>query len=413
MPIDYRHLVAGLGAITAAADDLPQLAAIESLVATVWHATGAAGATFTEHGAQGGRVVVAHGAMAFALGQPIPPELVGAEPSHEPFVGQVEKLPVSVRDQLASRGIGVLAGHPVCTGERVVGALHLFFVEPPDRAEVEPVLRVAALLAEHLCRSRESLPVRSAVEEDDRSLFLAVAGHELRTPVTVIKGYASLVAGRWDALSEEERRSAVQVLSQRADELAALLDRLVGVSAGDATSVAVRRIPFDPVAALVRAANDLPAELRRALRVELPNQLPPACGDPDVLGTVVTELVTNAVRASTGPAGAAQLSSVDLSAGADADTVFIRVSDRGVGIDPAHTDRAFERFWRGRADGDGRGGVGLGLYLVRRLVERQEGWVSLRPRDGGGTVAEVRLARADGPPRVLSGFVPSGRAREA
>jgi signal transduction histidine kinase len=117
---------------------------------------------------------------------------------------------------------------------------------------------------------------------------------------------------------------------------------------------------------------------------------------------------------------------VDLTAGADADTVFIRVCDRGVGIDPAHAERAFERFWRGpravhngeparsssSVDGPGgsvarepevRSGIGLGLYLVRRLVERQNGWVSLRPRDGGGTIAEVRLGRADGPPRVEAG----------
>jgi signal transduction histidine kinase len=162
------------------------------------------------------------------------------------------------------------------------------------------------------------------------------------------------------------------------------------------------------------------------LRVELPNWLPPAAGDPDVLGTVVTELVTNAVRASAGASPAP--SSVDLTAGADADTVFIRVCDRGVGIDPASAERAFERFWRAPrtapggeptrpADGaepghsysphrdhEGRAaGIGLGLYLVRRLVERQDGWVSLRPREGGGTIAEVRLGRADGPPRVAAG----------
>jgi K+-sensing histidine kinase KdpD len=74
--------------------------------------------------------------------------------------------------------------------------------------------------------------------------------------------------------------------------------------------------------------------------------------------------------------------------------VYLRVCDRSVGIDPAYVERAFERFWRA-PDSDPRTGVGLGLYLVRRMVERQHGWVSLRPREGGGTVAEVRLPRAD------------------
>jgi signal transduction histidine kinase len=117
---------------------------------------------------------------------------------------------------------------------------------------------------------------------------------------------------------------------------------------------------------------------------------------------VITELVVNAVRAT--PAGVEPAPpTVDIVAGADADTVFIQVRDRGVGIDPADAERAFERFWRDRRGGDTRGGVGLGLYLVRRLVERQNGWVSLRPRDGGGTIAEVRLARADGPARAEAG----------
>jgi signal transduction histidine kinase len=101
-------------------------------------------------------------------------------------------------------------------------------------------------------------------------------------------------------------------------------------------------------------------------------------------------LVTNACKYST------DWVDVELTAGADERTVWIRVSDRGLGISPEYTERAFERFWQ-LETGDQRryGGVGLGLYLVRRIVERQNGWVSLRARDGGGTVAEVRLPRAD------------------
>jgi signal transduction histidine kinase len=153
----------------------------------------------------------------------------------------------------------------------------------------------------------------------------------------------------------------------------------------------VRTIPFDPIEALHRTAEELPEDLRRPLRLELPTTLPPVSGDPTVLTSIVAELVTNAVR-NAARDGAAATQLVEVQAGADAQTVFVRVCDRGVGIDPTDVERAFERFWRGQRDG---GGVGLGLYLVRRLVERQNGWVSLRPRDGGGTVAEVRLPRAD------------------
>ncbi len=108
------------------------------------------------------------------------------------------------------------------------------------------------------------------------------------------------------------------------------------------------------------------------------------------LATVLTELVTNAAKYSPDQVD------IEVTAGADTRTVWFRVADRGAGIRPEHVERAFERFWQfDRSDQRRSGGVGLGLYLVRQIVERQNGWVSLRPRDGGGTVAEVRLPRAD------------------
>lgn len=413
MPIDYQGFVTGLGEVSTLIGRKPELVVIDALVATLREATGAAGATFTEYGEAGGRVVVAQRAMAWALGKPVSPEMVRPDVVRSPYHGWIEAMPPEAAGPLRARGVVSVAGHPVWVGDQVAGGVHLYFAElapgsgdEPEWSDLMAVLQAAAAFAGFIYTGREATPVRLPGEEDDRSLFLAVAGHELRTPVTAIKGYASLLADRWDSLDESQRRSAVGVVHQRADELARLVDRLLGTSVGDARdSGLVRQVPFDPLDALVQAASSMPATMRRAIRMELPNWLPPACGDPEVIGTVVTELVTNAVRAS-GSGVEPEPSSVDLTAGADADTVYIRVLDRGVGIDPAEVERAFERFWRGSrsvtGDADVRHGVGLGLYLVRRLVERQNGWVSLRPRDGGGTIAEVRLARADGPHRPAS-----------
>jgi hypothetical protein len=106
-------------------------------------------------------------------------------------------------------------------------------------------------------------------------------------------------------------------------------------------------------------------------------------------------------RAATDPDGVAV--PIDITAGADERSVYFRVCDSGPGIDPQNVERAFERFWQaGPGDDVGSNGVGLGLFLVRKIVERQNGWVSLRPRPGGGTVAEVRLPRVDDPLRVGS-----------
>jgi signal transduction histidine kinase len=227
--------------------------------------------------------------------------------------------------------------------------------------------------------------------EQARDLFAAVTGHELRTPVTVIKGYADTLVDHWDELDEPGRRDAAHRLGQRAGDLARLVDRLLSAvadsSGPDGTRLA---IPFDLADALRAAVLDLPGEVRRLVRVELADNLPKALGDRASVPSVLSELVTNAVKYSPPD------SPVQLSAVVEPRAVGFRVADRGAGVNPQHVERAFERFWQADSGNQRRGGgVGLGLYLVRRMIERQNGWVSLRPRERGGTVAEVRLPRAD------------------
>ncbi|GAB3795247.1 hypothetical protein GCM10027605_00880 [Micromonospora zhanjiangensis] len=213
--------------------------------------------------------------------------------------------------------------------------------------------------------------------DHDRDLFVAVTSHELRTPVTVIKGYAETLSNHWDSLPEPDRRKAAEVIGQRAAELARLVDRLLS-SATDSGPVGdPTPVPFELVDALRSAAADLPADLRRRLAMELPDGLPKALGDRASMSTVLTELTTNAGKYA--PEGTTILVTAD----ADPQTVAFRVIDQGVGIRPEHVERAFERFWQGES-GDRRRypGAGLGLYLVRRIIERQKGWVSLRPHEG-------------------------------
>lgn len=227
-------------------------------------------------------------------------------------------------------------------------------------------------------------------QDEAQNLFLATASHELRTPLTIVRGYAETLVTRWDQLDDAGRRSAAEVIVARSRQLAVLVDRLLsGDRAGGAAQPPTH--PFDLRTALAAALASAPAsEGGHRLRTRMPATLPMAVGEVDTIQTIVTELLTNAFKYS--PDGG----DIEVTAGADRASVWFRVADRGIGVPTDQAESVFARFWQvDRGDQRRFGGVGLGLYIIRQLLDRQGGWVSLRPRDGGGSVVEVRLRRAD------------------
>ncbi len=223
------------------------------------------------------------------------------------------------------------------------------------------------------------------MEDEGRDLFLATTSHELRTPLTVVKGYADTLANHWEDLDDESRRTSIDAIRDRTVQLAELVDRLLLANRSESGAVAMERAPFDLRSALADAVD---TSRDPHPRLDLPEHLPWALGDRASIATIVNELLTNAVKYS--PVGG----DVTLTAGSDASSVYFQVSDRGIGVAPEHLDAVFDRFWQAdRGDQRKFGGVGLGLYIIRRLLDRQGGWVTLRSRPDGGTVVEVRLPR--------------------
>src|SRR5690606_4607879 len=108
MAIDYHRLVDGLAEATTLFAGGSELVAIESLVTTIRESTGADGASFTEYAVQGGRVIVAQDAMAWALGQPVPEDLVAPEIVGHPFAGRVDAMPPTVSEALLGRGLSAV-----------------------------------------------------------------------------------------------------------------------------------------------------------------------------------------------------------------------------------------------------------------------------------------------------------------
>jgi signal transduction histidine kinase len=376
------------------------LPAIGELLEILQETLGALGAAASEYVESDGRIIAATGLAApfvgirFDGGTDTSKSVRAGAGVHEYAVDEIQPM---AAEHLRGLGVSRLLVASTQAQGGVVGSITAVFdgisrLEPVDE---RAAMRMAAALAAHLYTDQVGLPVlgdgsaaRRPSDLSERGLFVAMASHELRTPVTVIKGYADTLTDHWDALDVRSRMEAIRVIGQRSGELARLVDRLLTSAIGGRRGT--EPASFDLAEALRVAAAELPANLRRRLSVALPAVLPTALGNRGDIETVLTELVTNADKYS------ASAEPVTLTAGADQRTVYFRVDDRGIGVHPEEVELAFDRYWQGTDhDATRRRGVGLGLYLVRKTIERQNGWVSLRPRDGGGTVAEVRLPRGD------------------
>jgi PAS domain S-box-containing protein len=223
--------------------------------------------------------------------------------------------------------------------------------------------------------------------EEAKDLFLATTSHELRTPITVVQGFASTLASRWDQLGDPERRAAVRTIAERAGSLGRLVDQLLLGARAGADQLPVSNGPFDLGAVLRGAvAAFRPLSDKHTVVADIPDDLPAASGDTMATDIAVGQLLENAFKYS--PDGG----TVVVRARVAGAWVEVTVEDEGIGIADGDRERIFDRFFQGEA-GDRRrfGGVGIGLFIVRRLADAQHGEVTASPRPAGGTAMRLRL----------------------
>jgi signal transduction histidine kinase len=210
--------------------------------------------------------------------------------------------------------------------------------------------------------------------------FLAVLSHELRTPLTVIKGFIDTLAGRWDALTDEQRHDLVDRLPPQSRRLNKVVDRLnLAAKLQAGVSPKLTLAPVEVAHELERVAESYTAVAPlHEFVVDAPRDVV-ARADDKVLGQVLDQLVDNAVKYS--PEGGV----VRLSARRTRGRAEIIVEDAGVGL-PRDLDAIFDAFSQGE-EVDSRvhdeGGVGVGLYIVRQLCEQLGGSVRAERRARG------------------------------
>ncbi|GAA3121622.1 ATP-binding protein [Nonomuraea salmonea] len=172
--------------------------------------------------------------------------------------------------------------------------------------------------------------------EEAKDLFLATTSHELRTPITIVRGFASTLDSRWDDMSDPARRSAVHTIAERARSLGVLMDHLLLGARAGADELKVRIEEFDLGERIVAATLGLP-ELsdRHRVEVDVPEGLPYVLGDALATDILLGQLLENAFKYS--PKGGL----ISVAAWPEDDNVVVVVDDEGVGIAPPDRERVF------------------------------------------------------------------------
>lgn len=298
-------------------------------------------------------------------------------------------------------------GFPIILGEEVLGVIEFFSpdIREPDEELLKVVMGIGAQIGQFGERKRaeEKLAAlleseraaRSEAEKANRlkDEFLATLSHELRTPLNAVIGWSRMLrSGRLDS---EGSKHAVEVVERNAWAQKQIIEDILDVSRVITGKLQLNLSPVDLVA-VVDAALDAvrPAMEAKEIKIAtlIDSSLRLVSGDADRLQQVVWNILSNAAKFT--PAGGRIEIAVNQSNGA----VQIQVKDSGPGIDPSFLPHVFERFRQ--ADGSTtrtHGGLGLGLAIVRHLVELHGGTIEVENReDQTGAIFTVRLALPSG-----------------
>ncbi|HVL31754.1 MAG TPA: ATP-binding protein [Solirubrobacteraceae bacterium] len=224
--------------------------------------------------------------------------------------------------------------------------------------------------------------------EQAKSDFVATASHELRSPLTSIKGFMELLQATSSDNLTERQREFIEIVRQSTDRLVDLVNDLLDIARIEAGQFEIHarsvdlRPTVEEVAALMQPRL---AAKRQQLDVQIAEPRPPALADPARVRQVVTNLVTNAHQ-YTGEDG-----TIVVRLEGDRHATRITVSDTGRGMSPEELRRVFDRFQRGTSDTPG---TGLGLAIVKSLVDLHDGRVDVASEPGRGTTFTVTLPAA-------------------
>ncbi|WP_028649092.1 PAS domain-containing sensor histidine kinase [Nocardiopsis sp. CNT312] len=270
-------------------------------------------------------------------------------------------------------------------------------VRQPERALLLPGER-EILVAARYVRARPGgdlvrlvITLRDAATRVDRRStdLISEVAHELRSPLTSVKGFTSTLLAKWDRLSDTQKLFMLETVNNDADRVTRLINELLDVSRIESGRLEIRRqvVDLPEAARRVVAGRVAAGDAEDRFRLEVHGELPQMWLDSDKLEQILANLVENGVQHGAGTVSIV----IEPCEGGTA----VSVRDEGQGIAPETIPRVFRQFWRSKR----RSGTGLGLFIVKGLVEAHGGTITVGRAPTGG--AEFRFTMPAGAPEFV------------
>jgi signal transduction histidine kinase len=312
-----------------------------------------------------------------ATGRPLVVQDVRADPTY------IEASPV-MRSEMTA---------PMKFGDELVGVVDVESrsADAFDESSLDVLSRLAdqvALVAHSnrlLSQQRETM---SRLQELDqmKSDFIAITSHELRTPITAIRGFVKTLLRNRERLTAEQIASFMKIIDRQSERLARLVEDLLFVSRIEAGTIRLQMEEVGFGTFLKDVVDALTPEGRSRVWLDVDREAPPVVIDPHRTEQIIRNLIENALKFSPPD------SQVFLKGEMEDGQVHVSVTDEGVGISAEEIPRIFERFHQaGEVMTREAEGAGLGLYITKRLVEAMDGEITVLSTPGEGTTFDVIL----------------------
>jgi PAS domain S-box-containing protein len=241
---------------------------------------------------------------------------------------------------------------------------------------------------------RLAITLRSAEQrarlERSRADLVSTVAHELRSPLTSVKGFTATLLAKWPRFTDDQKKVMLETVNADADRVTRLITELLDVSRIESGRIEVHRelVSIPARAGKIISGRVAAGDAPDRYRIDVADGVPETWLDADKVDQILANLIENAVRHGAGTVTTV----VEPAVVAGAPGVAVAVRDQGPGIAPEVAPRVFARFWRAKR----RGGAGLGLFIVKGLVEAHGGEITVQQAPGGG--AEFRFTMPAGTP---------------